>query len=269
MPPKSTSPAMHYLDPAPHNGEAVLLLHGLGSTAASWEAQLPALAAAGFRPIAVDLPGFGETPYRGRWSPQQAAAAALALLESLHALPAHVVGISMGGTVALAAALEFPEKVRSLTLVNTFAALRPGGLRGWAYFALRMLVVHTLGLETQGRSVVKHIFPKPEQEALRAALLDEIRQADPRAYRAAMRALARFDVRRRLSDIRAPTLVVTGEEDTTVPPATQRELAEGIPGAQHVTIAGAGHAVIADSPEAFNRTLLAFLTAIQRPTLNT
>jgi 3-oxoadipate enol-lactonase len=84
-----------------------------------------------------------------------------------------------------------------------------------------------------------------------------------------MRALARFDVRRRLSDIRAPTLVVTGEEDTTVPPATQRELAEGIPGAQHVTIAGAGHAVIADSPEAFNRTLLAFLTAIQRPTLNT
>lgn len=251
---------MHYLDPAPQHSETVLLLHGLGSTAASWQAQLTALAEAGFRPIAVDLPGFGKTPHRGPWSPQRAAAAALALLESLDALPAHVVGISMGGTVALAAALEFPKKVRSLTLVNTFAALRPEGLREWAYFALRMVVVHTVGLEVQGRTVVKHIFPKAGQEAMREALLAEIRQADPRAYRAAMRALARFNVVSRLGEIHCPTLVVTGEEDATIPPTVQAELARGIPGARHVVISGAGHAVIADSPEAFNRALLEFLT---------
>ncbi len=253
---------MHYLDPAPQHAEAVLLLHGLGSTAASWQAQLVALVEAGFRPIAVDLPGFGKTPYRAPWSPQRAAAATFSLLESLDALPAHVVGISMGGTVALAAALDFPENVRSLTLVNTFAALRPPGVRDWAYFALRMLVVHTLGLEAQGRAVAKHIFPRPEQEALREALLAEIRQADPRAYRAAMRALARFDVRHRLGEIRVPALVITGEEDTTVPPDTQRALARGIPGARHVTIAGAGHGVIADSPDAFNHALLHFLTTL-------
>ncbi len=252
---------MHYLDPAPQHSEAVLLLHGLGSTAASWQEQIPALVEAGFRPIAVDLPGFGKTPYRAPWSPQRAAEAVLTLLEGLDALPAHVVGISMGGTVALAAALEFPEKVRSLTLVNTFAALRrPDGLRGWAYFAFRMVLVHTLGPAVQGRIVAKRIFPKPDQEALRKDLLDELRQADPHAYRAAMRALARFDVSQRLGEIRVPTLVVTGEEDTTVPPEIQRDLAGGIPGARHVTIPGAGHGVIADSPAAFNRVLLNFLT---------
>ena len=259
MTPRNPAP-MHYLDPAPHNPAPVLLLHGLGATAASWEAQLPALAHAGFRPIAVDLPGFGQTPHRGPWTPQRAAAAALALLESLHALPAHIVGISMGGTVALAAALDFPESVRSLVLVNTFAALRrPDGLRGWAYFAFRMALVHTLGLEAQGRVVAKRIFPKAGQEALRAALLEEIRQADPRAYRAAMRALVRFDARPRLREIRVPVLVVTGEEDTTVPPEVQRDLARGIPHARQVIIPGAGHGIIADSPAAFNRTLLDFL----------
>ncbi len=252
--------SLHYLDPAPHNPRPVLLLHGLGSTAASWQAQLTALAEAGFRPIAVDLPGFGRSPYGGAWSPEEAARAAFALLEDLNAVPADVVGISMGGTVALAAALEFPKKVRSLTLVNTFAALRPQGLRGWAYFALRMVVVHTVGLEVQGRTVVKHIFPKAGQEAMREALLAEIRQADPRAYRAAMRALARFNVVSRLGEIRCPTLIVTGEEDTTIPPTVQAELARGIPGARHVVISGAGHAVIADSPLAFNRALLEFLT---------
>lgn len=253
---------LRYLDPA-QRGEPVLLLHGLGSSAESWQAQMPTLATAGFRPIAVDLPGFGESPAPQRWTQQLAAQEAFAVLERLNALPAHVVGISMGGTVALQAALDFPDGVRSLTLVNTFAALRPHSPREMAYFALRMVVVHTVGLEAQGRTVVKHIFPKPGQEALREGLLNDIRRANPRAYRAAMRALARFDVVNRLGEIRCPALVITGEEDTTIPPAAQAELARGMPHARHVVIPNAGHAIIADSAEAFNRTLLEFLTGLK------
>ncbi len=253
---------IHYLDPAPQNPHPVLLLHGLGSSAASWQAQLSALAQAGFRPIAVDLPGFGRTPYHGQWSPWHAAQETLALLKTLHAVPVHVVGISMGGTIALAAGLDFPEQVRSLTLVNTFAALRPDGLRGWVYFAFRMFLVHTVGLEAQAKRVVWHIFPKPEQEALRQELFAEIMQADPRAYRTAMRALARFNVTTHLQEIRCPTLVVTGAEDTTIPPKTQTMLAQGIPQARQVVIPDAGHAVIADNPKAFNQALLAFLREV-------
>ena len=256
---------LYYRDPAPEAEPPVVLLHGLGSTSASWQAQMAALRAARFRPIAVDLPGFGRSPYDGQWSPRHAAEKVQALLAQLGAVPAHVVGISLGGTVALSMALAAPEAVRSLTLVNTFAVLRPAGLRGWAYFALRMVVVHTLGLEAQGKAVVRRIFPRPEHAHLRAALLDEIRQADPRAYRAAMRSLVRFDVADRLHTLTMPVLVVTGADDTTIPPATQAEMTRRIPHARHEVIPHAGHAVIADSPEAFNRTLLDFLHTLPQP----
>ncbi|MBE3067962.1 MAG: alpha/beta fold hydrolase, partial [Chloroflexi bacterium] len=54
---------LHYLDPNPAGHPAVLLLHGLGADASSWTLQLPALTGAGFRPIATDIPGFGQSPY--------------------------------------------------------------------------------------------------------------------------------------------------------------------------------------------------------------
>lgn len=84
-------------------------------------------------------------------------------------------------------------------------------------------------------------------------------QADPRAYRATMRALARFNVVGRLREIGVPTLVITGESDTTVQPKYQRALATRIPSARRVVIPEAGHAVTADQPQAFNRELLDFL----------
>ena len=90
-------------------------------------------------------------------------------------------------------------------------------------------------------------------------LITTITQSDPRAYRAAMRALALFDSRKRLAEIKVPTLVITADRDTTVPPPRQKLLVEGIPGARQVVISNAGHAVSVEQPEAFNRELFAFL----------
>ena len=250
---------IHYEEYHAEGSPAVLLLHGLGSAGIDWLLQFKPLGEAGYRVLAPDLRGFGRSPWPGATTVPAMAEDMALLLEKLKASPAHVVGISMGGTVALQLALDFPERVRSLVLVNTFARLRPQGVRGLLYFPVRMALLYTLGLETQARLVAKRIFPHPHQEALRAQLRHRIAQTDPRAYRAAMWALARFNVEDRLGDVRAPTLVITGDEDTTVPPATQRLLAERIPGAQQVTIPGAGHAVILDSPAAFNAALLSFL----------
>ena len=94
---------------------------------------------------------------------------------------------------------------------------------------------------------------------MREIMIQTIRQANPRAYRAAMRALALFDVQERLGEIRLPTMLVTGADDNTVPPPLQRRLLLGILGAQQVIIPKAGHAVTADQPEAFNRCLAEFL----------
>ncbi len=262
MPTLSLSPSLtlHYLDIHPQGVPPVLLIHGLGATGISWEMQFPPLQAAGYRVLAPDMRGFGQSTYPGQMSIALMAADCAALLQSLTDRPAHVAGISMGGTIAQQLALDFPDLVDRLVLVNTFAQLKPKSLGVRLYFMLRMVLVHTLGLETQGKAVAQRIFPHPDQGQLRQQLVDQIVQANPRAYRAAMRALVRFDVVSRLNEIRSPTLVVTGEEDTTVPPENQRQLVEGIPKARQITFPGAGHAVIAEQPEAFNAALLGFLS---------
>ncbi|MEZ0396926.1 MAG: alpha/beta fold hydrolase [Anaerolineales bacterium] len=253
-------PGIHVLDPHPDGSPAVLLLHGLGATGASWGLQLPALSEAGFRPLAPDLPGFGASPYDGRgWTIPRVAAQMAALLEERQTGPAHVVGISMGGVIAQRFAFDFPALTRRLVLVNTFAALRPTHWRGWLYFLQRFVVVNTLGLETQARFVARRIFPDPHQESLREVLVESIASADRRAYRRAMLALGLFDSRPWLGRIQAPTLVVTGERDSTVEPLRQRLLADGIPGARQVVVAGAGHALSVERADEFNRILLDFL----------
>jgi 3-oxoadipate enol-lactonase len=251
---------LNFLDPHPEGNPSVLLLHGLGANGSSWMLQFDPLANAGFRPLAPDAPGFGKSFYDGKgWSIRRVAADMAGLLTDLRRGPAHVVGISMGGTIAQQIALDFPHLVDKLVLVNTYAVLRPSKLSGWSYFIQRFILVHSLGLPTQAKFVAQRIFPGPEQEVLRQMLIDQITQADPRAYRAAMRALGTFNSIKRISGIKAATLVVTGENDSTVQPAHQRVLASKIPGARQIIIEGAGHAVSVDQPEAFNRELLAFL----------
>ena len=86
--------------------------------------------------------------------------------------------------------------------------------------------------------------------------------ADPRAYRGAMRALAMFNVSSHLGDVHCPTLVITGELDTTVPPRNQHRLANGIPGAQRILLPGVGHAATVQAAEKVNEILLNFLLHI-------
>jgi 3-oxoadipate enol-lactonase len=251
---------LNYLDPHPAGHPAVLLLHGLGADANSWTLQLSTLVEAGFRPVAADIPGFGRSPYDGQgWSIPRIAADMAALLEGLRTGPVHVVGLSMGGTIAQEFALDFPHLTRSLVLVSTFSVLRPDNLSGWFYFLRRFIVVSTLGLPAQAKVVAQRIFPDPRYEQLRAMLVETISRADPRAYRRAMASLGLFNSVNRLGEIKVPTLVVTGTDDTTVLPARQRKLADGIQGARQVIIPEAGHAVPVDQAENFNRELLAFL----------
>jgi len=251
---------LHYLDPNPAGNPIVLLLHGLGANGSSWTLQFDPLVKEGFRPIAPDTPGFGASPYDGKgWSIQRSAAVMAKLLMDLNSNSAHVVGISMGGTIAQQIALDFPMVVKNLVLVNTYSILRPTRLSGWLYFLQRFILVHTLGLPTQAKFVAARIFPGEDQQVMRELLIEQINQADPRAYRAAMRSLGFFKSTPRLSQITVPTLVVTGDRDTTVSVASQRKLAEKIKGAKHVFIPDAGHAVTIDQPDLFNKELLDFL----------
>ncbi len=251
---------LHVLDPNPSGNPPVLLLHGLGADGTSWSLQLPALSQAGFRPLAPDAPGFGGSPYDGRgWNIRRVAAQIAGLLEELQTGSVHVVGLSMGGTVAQQFALDFPKITKKLVLVSTFSVLRPDDFNGWAYFIRRVLSVLTRGQVAQAQMVAWRVFPEPKAEELREMFLTIVKRADPRAYRSAMIALGLFNSTRRLREIHAPTLVITGANDSTVSPARQSLLVQGIQGARQVIIPDAGHAVSVDQGEQFNQALLSFL----------
>ena len=251
---------INYLDPGGHNGTPVLMLHGLGVDSSSWVLQFPALIDAGFRPIAVDVPGFGSSPYgNSTWSIKGVTNEIAAFLCDRNFLSVNVVGLSMGGTIAQQLAFDFPKIVSKLVLANTFSVLRPSTLKGWMYFVQRIILVHTLGLPAQAKFVANRIFPRPDQIELQKQMIQQIINADPRAYRAAMRSLATFNSRKRLTEIKIPTLVITGMKDTTIQAAHQAHLASCIPGAQQAIIPEAGHAASVEKPDEFNKILVDFL----------
>lgn len=258
---------LHLLDPYPGEAPAVLLLHGLGANGSSWALQFQALKDSGLRPLAPDVPGFGESKYDGSgWTIKRIAAKLATMVKDLKCGPVNVVGLSMGGVIAQQFVLDHPDLARRLVLVSTFSVLRPAGLSQWFYFAQRAFVVHTVGLETQSKIVARRVFPEPGQAALREMAEKQIAGADPRAYRAAMRGLALFDSRNRLKEITVPTLVISGANDSTVLPAYQARLAEGISGARQVILPDAGHAVAIDQYEAFNKILVEFLSGQEEMT---
>jgi 3-oxoadipate enol-lactonase len=144
-------------------------------------------------------------------------------------------------------------------LVNTFARLNTVGFRQWPYFLQRIILLYLIGMPAQARAVAQRLFPYPDQELLRQELISQILQADPRGYRSTLISLARFNVLDRLSEIDLPTLIISGDTDTTVPMENQLQLVTGIHNASHRIIPEAGHAVTVEVPEIFNQILLEFL----------
>jgi 3-oxoadipate enol-lactonase len=238
---------------------AVLLLHGLGVSGESWQLQIPELTAAGYRVIVPDARGFGKSSYpRSQTTIQTMAGDFSRLISRLNHDKAHVIGISMGGTHAIQLCIDHPDQVDKLVLVNTFARLRPSNVRQRIYLSFRYFLTHIFGLRLQAVMVAKHLFPRPDQESLRQATINQILQSNPAGYRAAMRALARFNVLESLSGIKNKTMIITGAQDETIPPELQAHL-KVIPGARQVIIPQAGHAVTIDQPQAFNTAVINFL----------
>lgn len=240
---------------------SVTFLHGLGSCGEDWILQLP-IVADDYVVLTVDLPGHGRSSIRSTWPRISYFADDIAdLIRTLGLGTTHVVGLSLGGAVAMQLALDYPEAVRSLTLVNTFAKLRSGS-SGFFRKLVRIAFVVLGRMDQVGQWVAAGLFPKTDQELLRQAAAERIASNPRGAYLRAIWAATRFDIRDRLNEVNAPTLVVAGELDQTVSMEAKRELAGNIPGAHLVVIPDSGHATPLDAADEFNRTLLEFLSKL-------
>jgi len=244
------------------SGDALLFLHGLGSCGQDWLLQMPVFCSR-FRVIAPDLYGHGQTDEpRKRVSIAQMTADVACLLDELGVKRTHIVGLSMGGCVAQQLALDDPARVRSLTLVNTFARFDPGAPGNAIPLGIRLGVLSVLGLPAQARFVAARMFPKPEQVQLRTLAAERIASNDLATYYHLLLALGAFDVTHRLREIACPTLVIVGDRDTTVPLRAKKFLAEHIRGARFELVADSGHATPIDQPEAFNRLVMNFVESV-------
>jgi len=238
----------------------VLFLHGLGSCGDDWALQTPVFQEH-YDVITLDLPGHGASPLPTDFhSVEDLAIAAADVLNQAGKPQAHVVGLSLGGAVALSLALCRPAQVRSLVLVNTFAHLQvdPSGRLRVMQRLLQLLRGDMRGL---GETVARGVFPHAEQAELRALAAERLAQNPRKAYMRIVGALRRFDVRDELCRVKAPCLVISGRDDTTVSPAAKRELADQIPNAAWLEVPDSGHATPLDSPRQFNSAVLDFLRA--------
>jgi pimeloyl-ACP methyl ester carboxylesterase len=258
---------MHY--EAVGNGDAVLLLSALSMPAAMWSPQVKALSPH-FRVITFDHRGVGETdlPPEPVYTMGQLADDAAALLRQLKIARTHVVGVSMGGTVAQELALRHAPLVRSLVLVSAWAkadARFVQIIESWASLASRVPI------EERYRHV---FFPwvfspaffekKDNVETAFRGVMAYPHQTKAEAIERQTRGILAWNGSRvaRLGSIRVPTLVVGGKDDIVTPPQFARALAKLLPRARLILMAG-GHSLIAEQTEAFNRTLLRFLKSVR------
>lgn len=241
-------------------GTPVVLLHSLFFDHRVFEPIEDALAEE-HRVIQVDLRDHGRSGGpEERWSLADAASEVERALTQLDVGPAHVVGLSMGGMVALRWALAHPERVRSLGLVSTTAKPEP---QAWLHKAM----AH--GVRFGGRLAVDLVMPymlgKMFAEPTRSGPeADEWRRriaaTDPaRLYRAGQAVFDRADVTDRLGAIEVPALTVTGAQDTAIPPAHGRQLAEQLDEGRHVEIERAGHILPIEAPDRLADALVRFL----------
>ena len=245
---------IHYGLEGPADAPVVMFLHGLGSSGDDWVHQTTALT--DYRVLTVDLPGHHRSPSsRRRLSIEGMAATIERLLALLAVDQAHVVGLSLGGAVALSLALRAPDRVASLVLVNTFARLRPAGLRAAARGAARLALALIAPMPWLAALVSREAFPAPHQAALRERAARRLTANSRRVYLGSLAALLRFDARARLGSVRCPTLVVAGALDRTVPLDAKTFMASAIPGARLEVVPDSGHVTAYDQPEVLNRLI--------------
>jgi pimeloyl-ACP methyl ester carboxylesterase len=246
-------------------GTPVVLLHAGIADRSMWEDAAPMLAER-FRVVRPDLRGYGDTCLPD--GPFVYAADVAGLLDELGIERTHVVGVSMGGHVALDLALAHPERVDRLVLVGS-------GIDGWEHDAtltaawaeeeeawargdlddVAWINVRTwLDGPTRSEDAVPQALRRRVYEMQRAALDHE----NPNATGSWLTPSRR----QRLGDVASPTLVLVGALDQRDFRRIGRLLADEIPGARFEELAGVAHLPPLERPEAFARTAIGFLSGV-------
>lgn len=250
-------------------GPVILFSHGLLWSGRMFEAQVAALKDR-YRCVTYDHRGQGQSaPATERSVPIETVTEdAIALIEALGLAPLHFCGLSMGGFVGMRIAARRPELLRSLILMETTADPEPA--ENVPKYRRLAFVARWIGLWAVATPTMKIMFSQ-------SFLNDPARAADVARWRAELLANRRdivravYGVNERegcydlLPRIKAPTLIIVGEEDVATVPAKAERIHAAIPGSRLVRIPAAGHSSSVENPGPINAELRAFLEGSQPP----
>ncbi len=262
--PMATVDKKEYFYEEKGSGFPVVFAHGLTFDRHMWTPQVEALSGR-YRCIAYDFLGHGASSVgEGEYSLEDEAENLHALMAQWNASPAHLVGLSMGGMVGMRLALAHPEDVRSLVLLDTSAEEEVEERR--PQYEAMAAAARANGPGSVVDAVAPFMFSpgflqsQPEKMAqFRESFIAS--NADGLEY-ATKAVTRRTSVLERMSEIKAPTLVIVGGEDISTTPDKAQRMVERIAGARLETIAGAGHMTPIEQPERISQLLAEFLTGL-------
>ncbi|WP_027370347.1 alpha/beta fold hydrolase [Desulfovermiculus halophilus] len=225
----------------------VLFIHGSGGSAHIWSNQL-AFEVPGYVHTALDLPGHARSQGSGAQSVADYASWVRDFVLSMGFSSCVLAGHSLGGAVAMMAALSFPELFTGVILVGTGAKLR--------------VAPKVLSRARQGASFADYAYAPGTSPAIKQKAEKEFALTAPEVRYGDFVACDRFDILDRMEDIALPALIVCGEQDRLTPVKYAQYLHEHIPESRLEVIPRAGHMVMWEQPEACNRCLQDFLQTL-------
>src|SRR6266702_2221815 len=241
----------------------IMLLVGLGAKRQGWYKQLPEFGRF-YRTIALDYRDVGDSDEAGEpYTIKDLAEDTAAVMRALEIRQAHIIGISMGGFIALELALDYPEMVEKLVLVVTSAG-GPGHVSPSREIMTVMMPTPVIENGQEAPKVCDAVSAPgfAESDPDYSVIFAEIARYRPMTEAAYFRQLAacrRHDVSQRLHQIEAPTLVIHGDVDPLVPLKNGLHLAQTIPGAMLIVYPQTGHIPEVERAEEFNHDILDFL----------
>lgn len=256
--------ALHITDSGNPTGVPVLFVHGFPFSSAMWDAQLEA-ASRRYRTIAYDIRGMGNSEVGdGQYTIEGHVDDLLGVLDHLGIAKAVVVGLSMGGYIALRALERNPERFLAAVLCDTRSEADDNA--GRVKRAAGAASVKRDGAAAFAESFVPAVFApeslrtKPEAVKLIREIISTTSPLSIAGHLIAM--AARTDTTDSLASIAVPTLIMVGEKDAVTPPAAARALHERMPKSELHIVPGAAHMSNLENPEFFNARLMEFLEQV-------
>jgi pimeloyl-ACP methyl ester carboxylesterase len=257
------------------SGDPLLLIMGLGADSVAWMLQVPEFSQH-YRTIVFDNRGVGRSSKpAGPYSIGRMADDAAGVLDTLGIERAHVLGVSMGGMIAQELALRHPQRVRGLVLGCTYARPDHGVERqmetSLAFFGGSRGPNGEIQVDLSKLDPLmffQHLLPTVFNQQFIMTELPKLMQMfagalqygfDMNAILAQVGATQAHDTVARLEGIKAPTLILTGDNDLLIPATCSDLLADKIPGAKLTKVPGGSHAFNFETPDVFNRAVLEFL----------